>query len=63
MPRPMITFDRIAALPVPTQTWFGFDGATSIEPIEPVVIWPSPTGNQLMPASSVFQTPPPVAPW
>ena len=36
----MITFERIAALPVPTHTWFGLDGATSIEPIEPVVDLP-----------------------
>ena len=36
----MITFERMAALPVPTHTWLGFDGATSIEPIEPVVDLP-----------------------
>ena len=58
----MITFERIAALPVPTQTRFGFDSATSIEPIDPVAIWPSLIGVQLMPQFSVFQTPPPVAP-
>ena len=59
----MITFERIAALPVPTHTWFGFEGATSIEPIDPVeVIWPSLIGAQVMPASSVFQTPPPTPP-
>ena len=58
----MITFERIAALPVPTHTWLGFDGATSIEPIEPVDIWPSLTGSHEMPASSVFHTPPPTPP-
>ena len=61
-PRPMMTLLRIAALPVPTQTTFGLDSETSIEPIEPVAICPSPMGVQSVPQFSVFQTPPPVAP-
>jgi len=61
-PRPMITFERIAALPVPTYTTFGFDSETSIDPIDPVAIWPSLTGVQTLPHVSVFHTPPPVAP-
>ena len=58
----MITLLRIAALPVPTQTTFGLDSETSIEPIEPVAIWPSLIGVQSAPQFSVFHTPPPVAP-
>ena len=42
----MITLLRIAALPVPTQTMFGFDSETSIDPIEPVAICPSQIGVQ-----------------
>jgi hypothetical protein len=34
----MMTLLRMAALPVPTQTMFGSDSETSIEPIEPVAI-------------------------
>ena len=58
----MITLLRIAALPVPTQTMFGFDSETSIDPIEPVDIWPSEIGVHSTPQSSVFQIPPPVGP-
>ena len=58
----MMTLLRIAALPVPTHTTFGFDSDTSIEPIEPVAIWPSLIGDHSVPHVSVFQTPPPVGP-
>ena len=58
----MITLLRMAALPVPTQTMFGWDSETSMEPIDPVAIWPSLVGVQSVPQFSVFHTPPPVAP-
>ena len=61
-PRPMITLLRIAALPVPTQTTFGSDSETSMEPIDPSWIWPSEIGVQRSPQFSVFQTPPPAPP-
>ena len=59
----MMTFERMAALPVPTHTWLGFDGATSIDPIEPVANLPvARPASHVMPASSVFHTPPPTPP-
>ena len=58
----MMTLLRMAALPVPTHTMSGFDSATAMAPIDPVSIWPSPTGVHSAPQSVVFHTPPPVAP-
>ena len=40
----------------------GFDSETATAPTEELVIWPSVTGAQLLPASVVFQRPPPTAP-
>jgi hypothetical protein len=40
----------------------GSDSETSIAPMEPAPICPSVTLSQLWPASTVFQTPPPVEP-
>src|SRR5713101_5645179 len=48
-PRPRITFDRMASLPVPTYTTSGFDSDTSIAPIDPVGNCPSVTGDHVMP--------------
>ena len=47
---------------MPTYTMFGFDCETETAPTDPVRKKPSDTFVQTVPASSVFQTPPPVAP-
>src|SRR6266496_3832284 len=48
-PRPRITFDRIASLPVPTYTTSGFESDTSIDPMDPVGNCPSVIGDHVMP--------------
>jgi hypothetical protein len=40
----------------------GSEGATAIAPTDPVFTKPSVIGRHVIPASSVFHTPPPVAP-
>ena len=40
----------------------GFESDTATAPTDELVIWPSVTGAQLLPASVVFQSPPPTAP-
>jgi hypothetical protein len=49
--------------PVPTYTTFGSLSATAMAPTEPAPNALSESGVHEMPASTVFQTPPPVAPW
>src|SRR5438045_3092992 len=53
---------RTACSPVPTYTTFGSSGATAIAPTLPIRKQQSDTLRQLLPASSVFHTPPPVKP-
>jgi hypothetical protein len=60
-PWPGEVLPRMSAEPVPTQTTFGSESATSTAPTEPPKK-PSLTLRHDVPASSVFQTPPPVAP-
>ena len=48
--------------PPPMKTMSGLVSATATAPIEELEIWPSVTGNQVVPESRVFQSPPPVAP-
>ncbi len=50
------------ASPIPTKTISGLDEATAMAPTVPVLKKPSEIFVQLMPPSSVFQTPPPVVP-
>ncbi len=60
-PRPISTSLRGLASPVPTQTSFGFDGASATAPMDAA----SPclnTLSHLMPLSVVFHTPPPAVP-
>src|SRR5690349_21915429 len=40
----------------------GFDSETATAPTEELLIWPSVTGSQLSPPSTVFHSPPPTAP-
>ena len=47
---------------MPTYTTLASEGATATAPTDPVLKNPSDTFFQLIPASSVFQTPPPVVP-
>ncbi len=47
---------------MPTYTTFGWLCETATAPTDPVWKNPSDTLCQLIPASSVFQTPPPVEP-
>ena len=60
-PCPLTTSLRILPSPVPTQTRFGFDGASAIAPIE-AVGWSAKTASQESPPSVVFHTPPAAAP-
>jgi hypothetical protein len=53
---------RMADSPMPMKTRSGFDSLTATAPTEALVIWPSVTGTQFSPASTVFHSPPPVAP-
>src|SRR6185436_20878009 len=53
---------RMQDSPIPIQTTLGFASDTATAPTEELVIWPSVTGAQLLPASVVFQSPPPTAP-
>src|SRR5574337_333757 len=60
-PRPISTSLRGLASPVPTQTSFGFEGASATAPMDAA----SPclnTLSHLMPLSVVFHTPPPAVP-
>src|SRR5215813_13697546 len=61
MPSPTETELRIRDSPVPTQTFFGSDGSTVIEPIDCTLIL-SKTGLNVVPPSCDFQTPPLAAP-
>ena len=47
--------------PVPTQTTFGSEGATAIEPID-AASWRSKIGSQPTPPSLLRQSPPEAAP-
>ena len=62
MPSPLDRFARRQASPIPTYTTAGFDSATAIAPTDPAWKKLSETFVQVTPASSVFHTPPPVAP-
>ena len=53
---------RMHDSPMPMQTMSGFESDTATAPTEELVIRPSVTGAQLLPASVVFHRPPPVAP-
>ncbi len=61
-PSPLETFPRIGDSPIPTQTTFGSDSETAIEPTEPVLKSLSDIGSQFDPPSVVLKTPPPVPP-
>src|SRR5687767_13593358 len=60
-PSPWETFPRIGFSPPPTYTMSGFDSLTAIEPMVPPK-YLSVTGDQVIPASVVLKTPPPVVP-
>ena len=62
IPFPGDTLPRGQASPVPTYTTFGSEGATAIAPIDPAMSVSSEIGCHVIPASTVFQTPPPVPP-
>ena len=53
---------RTACSPIPTYTTLGSDSDTAIAPTDPVLKNPSDTLRHVVPASVVFQTPPPVPP-
>ena len=53
---------RMQFSPMPMNTMSGFDSDTATAPTEELLICPSVTGAQLLPASVVFQRPPPTAP-
>ena len=61
-PSPWQRLPRIQASPVPTYITFGSDCEISIAPIDALVKNPSEIFSQYVPPSSVFQTPPPLAP-
>ena len=62
MPSPITSASRIAhASPVPAQTWFGSDGATASAPIACAGCL-SKTGENVLPSSVDFHTPPDAAP-
>ncbi len=61
MPFPLLTFPLTVFSPVPTYITFGSHELTEIDPIEP----PKKSSEiffQVVPAFSLFQTPPPVDP-
>src|SRR5436190_22951487 len=53
---------RMHDSPMPMYTTSGFESDTATAPTDELVIWPSVTGFQLRPPSTVFQRPPPTAP-
>jgi hypothetical protein len=53
---------RMHDSPMPIQTTSGLDSETATAPTDALVIWPSVTGAQFTPPSTVFHRPPPVAP-
>src|SRR5215207_7349506 len=53
---------RMQDSPMPIQTTSGFDSETATAPTDELVIRPSVTGAQVLPASMVFHRPPPTAP-
>src|SRR6266849_2821891 len=53
---------RMHDSPMPMKTTSGRDSETATAPTEELLIWPSVTGAHFMPASVVFQRPPPTAP-
>src|SRR5262245_14931552 len=61
MPSPELTLPRHVCSPPPANTTLASLGATATAPIEPPKN-PSLTFFQFLPASVVFQTPPPVPP-
>jgi hypothetical protein len=52
---------RVQLSPVPTQTFFGFDGSMAMAPID-CTGWSSNFGAKVVPPSSDFHTPPLAAP-
>ncbi|MBK7044798.1 MAG: hypothetical protein IPH50_14685 [Rhodanobacteraceae bacterium] len=52
---------RVQLSPVPTQTFFGFDGSIAMAPID-CTGWSSNFAAKVVPPSSDFQTPPLAAP-
>jgi hypothetical protein len=62
MPSPGMMLPRMHDSPVPMNTTSGFDSDTATAPTDELAIWPSVTGVQLSPPSTVFHRPPPVAP-
>src|SRR5882762_8945429 len=53
---------RMHDSPIPMNTSSGRDSETATAPTDELLIWPSVTGAHFMPASVVFQRPPPTAP-
>src|SRR5918995_1433442 len=53
---------RMQFSPIPMKTRSGFDSDTATAPTDELLIWPSVTGAQVLPASVVFHRPPPTAP-
>src|SRR5688572_25416642 len=53
---------RMHDSPMPMKTMSGLDSETATAPTDELVICPSVTGAQLLPASVVFHNPPPTAP-
>ena len=61
-PSPCWMLPRNSVSPVPMYTTSGLASHTCTAPIEALPICPSVTGFQVVPASVVFQSPPPAAP-
>src|SRR6185369_6601768 len=61
-PSPGMMLPRMHDSPIPMYTTSGFESATATAPTDELLIWPSVTGFQLRPPSTVFQRPPPTAP-
>src|SRR6185369_4823593 len=57
MPLPMDTLLRVHDSPVPTQTFWWFEGSTAMAPID-CTGWSSNTGLKVVAPSLDFQTPP-----
>src|SRR4029077_1035177 len=61
-PSPRLMLPRMHDSPMPIYTTSGFESDTATAPTDELLIWPSVTGFQLRPPSTVFQRPPPTAP-
>src|SRR5687767_837615 len=61
-PSPGRMLRRMHDSPMPMNTTSGLDSDTATAPTDELLICPSVTGAHVLPASIVFQSPPPTAP-